>query len=1254
MKKQKLFLLILTLILGLIIVPGQSVYAYDVLETNVDFLDIYWPYQQNYWVGYYRQVDDFYVSKWYNGTCTAKNGSGMFFIQRRDNPGKGKTYCIQPNVGMYGPVTGYINYDDITKIPYSNLTNDQWENIKLIAYFGYGYGNHTSDVWYGITQCMIWEEADPTLEVKYATTARGALTGTHYIDVFRNEYNEIMSLVNNYKKNPNLVLIASNVNNDNEDELAGVEAVYEDTNNVLSSFSIEDIQNCTARIEGNKLYISATNPGKISMKFVRGDKQYKGGIVYTSRESQNVMVSTGLYSEFPFEHNVEGIKIRVSKKLTPINGNYGDAKLDGAVYGIYSDPECTDLIDTLVTDESGYTGYTDKVPYKTYYAKELEAPEGTIKDDEIHEIDPSTMVKEGEDYNVTLSLNNDIIPTRLDIIKYRDEGEPSEGSSAAGAILRLTLNSNEDEYYLATVNEDGYCSFENIPYGEYTLTEDETNSVKYLKMDEQVIQMHNSQQTYKYRVIVADNRLELFLRVQKIDKDTNEPVMLKGAKFKIWDVENKEWVTLMETPSGEMISEFETNEEGYFITPQAIKSGEYVIYESKSPDGYYLEDDYRVPEDESKLGEGGIKVTLSTQIEVEEDDSGNLIYTAQVQDRPLKGKLEIYKTGEVLTNVKNTTTDYGEKFTPVWQERGLAGVTYEIYAAEDIKSPDGRVTYVTKGTKVDTITTGEDGYAISKELYLGEYELKEVDAPDGYQTNNDIENVVLENEDELVRVQKTDREYSNERKRLGIEIIKEFGEVDYSTGVEQELNAIFGIYANEDIKNVEGNSIIPKGGLVDIVEVEGNSEVVSTADLPEGQYVVKELYTSFPYSISTKEVVVDLKYTDENVPILSYEVEYTNDPTTAASLNLIKVSTSQFGNITVVDGQIQAENFDEEQQAFLDSISAMTLDELKQYIVDNDVKVVSRAKYGIYLDEACTQPLYIRNGESGKFEKAEVETDEHGIISLENLPVGQYFVKELVAPAGYELSDEVVSVSLDISNQNATIYRLLSDETPLPELLTKLDVFTGEAVPDCVFEIRDEEGNLLLKSVTDGNGKALIPLDLFENGKTYTYTEVKAPDIYELNTEPHEFVASYEITDDNFIWTGEKIVVENVRKDSTVTFEKLDAMDSTPIPNCKFELKSLETDYVLTGVTDENGIYVFEDVPYGRYTYTELEAPEEYLIDTTPHEITISEEQTRVIVTNEKAPETGDIAVMMVTSIAVVSVIGIAFVMIKNKRKTNE
>ena len=120
---------------------------------------------------------------------------------------------------------------------------------------------------------------------------------------------------------------------------------------------------------------------------------------------------------------------------------------------------------------------------------------------------------------------------------------------------------------------------------------------------------------------------------------------------------------------------------------------------------------------------------------------------------------------------------------------------------------------------------------------------------------------------------------------------------------------------------------------------------------------------------------------------------------------------------------------------------------------------------------------------------------------------------------------------------------------------------------------------------------------------------------------------------------------------STVTITKLDMVDSTPIPNCKFELKSLETDFKVEGVTDEDGIYVFENIPYGKYTYTELEAPEEYLIDTTPHEITIDAEDIKIVVKDERAPETGDIAVVAIVCVSLVCVAGIVFVIMKNRKQ---
>ena len=433
-------------------------------------------------------------------------------------------------------------------------------------------------------------------------------------------------------------------------------------------------------------------------------------------------------------------------------------------------------------------------------------------------------------------------------------------------------------------------------------------------------------------------------------------------------------------------------------------------------------------------------------------------------------------------------------------------------------------------------------------------------------------------------------------------------------------------------------------------------DVTSEVDLPEGTYVVRELYASSPYTVNTKETEFTLEYSeDPNQEFVVVEGEEFLNTYDEGSVSLIKLSTDTMDNIILNGNQVDTTELDEKVQEIINSINGMTDEEIKEYFEENEIKVVPGAKYGVYIDEECTKPLYrIINKETGEKEKVEIVTNETGMVKLENIPLGEYYIKEIEAPKGYEVSEQVTKIILDTTNKDTMVYQALIETDSVEPSLTKLDAFTGEAIPNCVFELRDENGELKLKSITDDEGIGYIPVRLLENGKTYTYTEVDAPDIYELNTEPHEFVASYEITDDEFIWTGEKIVVENVRKDSTVTFEKLDVMDSTPIPNCKFELKSLETDYVVTGVTDENGVYVFEDVPYGRYTYTELEAPEEYLIDTTPHEITISEEQTRVIVTNERAPETGDIAVMMVTSIAVVSVIGIAFVMIRNKRKTNE
>ena len=270
------------------------------------------------------------------------------------------------------------------------------------------------------------------------------------------------------------------------------------------------------------------------------------------------------------------------------------------------------------------------------------------------------------------------------------------------------------------------------------------------------------------------------------------------------------------------------------------------------------------------------------------------------------------------------------------------------------------------------------------------------------------------------------------------------------------------------------------------------------------------------------------------------------------------------------------------------------------------------------------------------------------MVTLHGIPLGTYYFKEVEAPLGYKLSEEVVKVELNEQNIDTNTYQGILEDSNVKNIITKKDALTGEPVPKCVFEIRDLSGNIILSSVTDENGDAYIATDLLKNGVEYEYVEIQAPDIYNINTEPHRFTAQY---DEDGNWITEKMEVANRRKSSKVVLKKRDFLTGDAIPNCKFELKSLETDYVVEGVTDENGEFIFEDIPYGRYTYTELEAPGDYVIDTTPHEIEINTEETVLDITNDRVLNTGDIALTIFFTAAIVSIAGILLVAVRNRRE---
>ena len=227
-------------------------------------------------------------------------------------------------------------------------------------------------------------------------------------------------------------------------------------------------------------------------------------------------------------------------------------------------------------------------------------------------------------------------------------------------------------------------------------------------------------------------------------------------------------------------------------------------------------------------------------------DEGDLVYRTELEDKRVKGKIVVYKTGEVLTDVNIISGEYGVEKTPVYANRGLEGVTYDIYAAEDIVSPDGRTTYKEAGDYIETIKTDESGYAESSELDLGKYYVKEVSTSDDRVIVNDEPiDVELEYEGQEVPVVTENLELENKNKNAKLSFDKIFEESEYD--IEEEKYAVFGVYAGHDIINYQGKTVIYTGDLIQTIRVDKQGTVEETLNLPAGEYYYQEIEASSFY-----------------------------------------------------------------------------------------------------------------------------------------------------------------------------------------------------------------------------------------------------------------------------------------------------------------------------------------------------------------------------------------------------------------------
>lgn len=674
---------------------------------------------------------------------------------------------------------------------------------------------------------------------------------------------------------------------------------------------------------------------------------------YVPNQSQTITVSSDKTSSVSFYNILKKFRVTVTKQDYEKGHAQGDAKLSGAVYGLYKGDE---LVAQYTTDSNGSFTTDYYVCGTDWTIKEISPSEGYLLNDTVYKVgaDPKDYTVE---YNNApdMTVMEQVIKGKISIIKHTDDGETQIETPEKGAEFQVYLksagsfvNADKDERDTIVCDEDGFASTKLLPYGVYTVHQTKGWDGREKITDFDVF-INTDGKTYKF--LINNKNFESYLKVVKLDKETGKRIPYEGAAFEIYDSDNHR-VTMQYTyPQVTSIHTFYTNKEGYLITPEKLPYGDYTLKEVQAPYGYVLDD---------------TPVPFSITQENSSTDTGVTVVKVKARDVAQKGVINITKTGEIFSSVEENKGIY----TPKYSISNLKGAIFEIYAAEDITTLDGTVR-CEQGTLVDTITTDDDGVAKSKELYLGKYTVIEKTAPNGYVHNAAKYDAELTYAGQNVSVTSTDLSVYNERQKVSVSLKKIMAEdKTFSIGNNGEITSVrFGIYADEDIKASNGD-IIPKDALITFANCDKNGSIVFDCDLPVGfKWYAKEIATDAHYILSDKKYEFDTEYQGQNVKVIDIEVN--NDK--AIENNLIY-------------GSVKGLKVDRETQ-----------------------EVIKGATFGLFKSDTTE---FAKDNVI-----LTAVTDENGIFNFSNIPYGEYFIKEIKPADGYLDNEDVFTVTIKDNEQ---------------------------------------------------------------------------------------------------------------------------------------------------------------------------------------------------------------------------------------------
>lgn len=694
---------------------------------------------------------------------------------------------------------------------------------------------------------------------------------------------------------------------------------------------------------------------------------------YVPNQSQTITVSSGETSSVSFYNILKKFRITVTKQDYEKGHAQGDAKLSGAVYGLFKG---NDLVAQYTTDSNGSFTTDYYVCGTDWTIKEISPSEGYLLNDTVYRVgaDP-------RDYNIEyntapdMTVMEQVIKGKISIIKHTDDGETQIETPEKGAEFQIYLkssgsfvNADKDERDTIVCDEDGFASTKLLPYGVYTVHQTKGWAGRELITDFDVF-INKDGKTYKF--LINNKNFESYLKVVKLDKETGKQIAYEGAAFEIYDSDNHR-VTMQYTyPQVTSVHTFYTNKEGYLITPEKLPYGDYTLKEVQAPYGYVLDD---------------TPIPFSITQENSSTDTGVTVVKVKARDVAQKGVINITKTGEIFSSVEENNGVY----TPKYSVGNLKGAVFEIYAAEDITTLDGTVRY-DQGSLVDTITTDNNGVAKSKELYLGKYTVIEKTAPNGYVHNAAKYDAELTYAGQNVSVTSTDLSVYNDRQKVSVSLKKIMAnDKTFGIGNNGEITSVrFGIYAGEDIKANNGD-VIPKDALITFANCDKNGNISFDCDLPVGfKWYVKEIATDEHYILSDTKYEFDTEYQGQDVKVID-----------------IKVNNDKAIENNLIYGFVEGLKIDRETQ-----------------------EVIKGATFGLFKSDI--------NEFTENNAILTAVTDENGVFVFNNIPYGEYLIKELKPADGYLDNEDVFTVAI---KDNEQVVELTAINDKVPELKTTATV----------------------------------------------------------------------------------------------------------------------------------------------------------------------------------------------------------------------